>query len=68
MKADQTGLLIIRAWVEEGSPQPLRAEVRSTTDVSAGIQRSVPLAQATDVGAEVQEWLADVMGDADQPG
>ncbi len=68
VKADKTGLLIIRAWVEEGSSQRLRAEVRSTTDVSAGIQRTLNLARAAEVGAEVQDWLADVMGVAEQPG
>jgi hypothetical protein len=60
---DKTGLLIIRAWVEEGSSKPLRADVRATTDVSAGFDRTVTLARPEEVGATVQEWLAEVLGD-----
>ena len=62
---DKTGLLIIRAWVEEGSSEPLRATIRATTDVSAGFERAVTSAQAGEVGATVQEWLGEVLGDAD---
>ena len=60
----KTGLLIIRAWVEEGSSEPLRANIRATTDVSVGFERAVTLAQAGEVGVTVQEWLAEVLGDA----
>ena len=63
-KTDKTGLLIIRAWVEEGSSQPLRADVRATTDVSAGFDRTITLARAEEVGVTVQEWLAEVLGHA----
>lgn len=63
-KTHKTGLLIIRAWVEDGSPEPLRADVRATTDVSAGLDRAVTLARAEDVGATVQTWLAEVLADA----
>jgi hypothetical protein len=62
-KSDKTGLLIIRAWVEEGSSARLRAAVRATTDVSTGFDRTVTLARADEVGATVQEWLAEVLGD-----
>ena len=64
-RSDKTGLLIIRAWVEEGSSEPLRADVRATTDVSAGIERSVTLAHAKEVGAAVQKWLAEILGERD---
>ena len=63
-KTDKTALLIIRAWVEKGSPEPLRADVRVTTDVSAGIERHLTLAHAEEVGATVQAWLAEVLGEA----
>lgn len=55
------GLLIIRAWVEEGSDERLRAEVKMTNDVSAGIQRTVTVARAEEVRATVEAWLADVL-------
>ena len=63
-KARRTGLLIIRAWVEDGSSEPLRAEVRATTDVSAGFDRAVTLARPEDVGATVQTWLVEVLADS----
>ena len=62
-KSDKTGLLIIRAWVEVGSSKPLRADVRATTDVSAGFDRAMTHARAEEVGATVQKWLTDVLGD-----
>lgn len=64
-RSDKTGLLIIRAWVEEGSSEPLRADVRATTDVATGIGGTVTLARAEEVGATVQKWLAEVLGDRD---
>ena len=63
-KNDKTGLLIIRAWVEKGSAEPLRADVRATTDLSAGIERSMTFARAEEVRATVEAWLADVLGES----
>jgi len=33
------------------------------TDVSTGVERTVMLARADMVGATVQEWLADILGE-----
>jgi len=65
---DRTGLLIIRAWLEEGSSEPLRAEVRIVTDVSAGIEQRKTFACHEEVLATVQGWLADMVKAAPQPG
>jgi len=62
---DRTGLLIIRAWTEQGSSQPLRAQIRLSSDVSAGIERTLTLARADAVCAMVQEWLADIESDVE---
>jgi len=59
--SDPTGLLIIRAWIEPGSSEPLRAQVRLSTDISVGIQRTVTLARPEEVCATVEEWLADML-------
>jgi hypothetical protein len=59
---DRTGLLIIRAWIEDGSPEPLRAEVRISMDVSAGFERTLTLARTDEVCATVKDWLADIVG------
>jgi hypothetical protein len=60
MASGNTGLLIIRAYVETGSSAPLRAEIRLTSDVSAGIERSLTLADKDVVGEVVRRWLDDI--------
>ncbi len=37
-KTPVVALLTIRAWCEEGSSDPSRAEIRMTSDVSSGFQ------------------------------
>jgi hypothetical protein len=56
-----TGLLIIRAWIEDGSAKPLRATIRQTTDVSVGIERDLLFADPDAVCAAVQDWLDDMV-------
>jgi hypothetical protein len=57
----KTGLLVIRAWVEPGSSSPLRAQIRLTTDVSQGFQRSLTVAQKEAVVEAVQAWLSEIL-------
>lgn len=61
MVKDRVGLMIIRAWVEDGSPKPLRAHIRLASDVSTGIERAWALSEAEDVCAAVDAWLRDVL-------
>lgn len=63
----RTGVLIIRAWIEEGSSEPLRARVRLTTDVSAGVERTLTLVRHEEVCAAVEDWLADFLVSAKLP-
>ena len=58
MASYRTGLLIIRAWLEEESEKPLRADVRSTADVSKGFDSARTVTDADAVAAIVQTWLA----------
>ena len=60
MLDDRTALLIIRAWVEEGSIEPLRAHIRLTTDVAAGFQRTLTLARPEDIEDAVAAWLGEI--------
>jgi len=60
----RTGLLIIRAWMDEGSSEPLRAHIRISDDVADGFPRTVTLCRPEAVCAEVQEWLAQMLGEA----
>lgn len=64
MTNDPTGLLIIRAWVENGSSEPLRAQIRLSADLSGGIERELTLTQVEDVCDTVEEWLAGVLKNA----
>ena len=54
-------LLTIRAWCEEGSPNPLRAEIRMTSDVSSGFQSVWAVAERGQVMDAVKAFLDDVM-------
>jgi len=65
--ADHVGITIIRAWIEDGSSEPLRAHIRITNDVSAGFERTLTLSQPEAVCSTVQEWLADMLRGAEQP-
>ncbi|MDQ6772352.1 MAG: hypothetical protein M3024_05095 [Candidatus Dormibacteraeota bacterium] len=58
-----TGLLIIRAYLEAGSVRPLRAEIRLTSDVSSGFQRTRTLADAEAVIEAVSVWLDNFVKD-----
>jgi hypothetical protein len=68
MPTDRAGVLIIRAWTEEGSEEPLRAHVRIVTDVAAGIDVTRMCARPEEVLATVKEWLADIVKDEPHPG
>jgi hypothetical protein len=72
MRRQHTGLLIIRAWIEQDSAEPLRAQLRSTTDVSSGLEAPLNLTSDERVGEAVRLWLAAVRAvpaspDAPQP-
>jgi hypothetical protein len=59
---ERSGLLIIRAWIEHGSSEPLRADIRLTKDVSTGWERTLTVVHVDEVCATVQEWLAEILG------
>jgi hypothetical protein len=55
------GLLVVRAWVEEGSGRPLRVEVRLTADSGRGFERELTFSEPAAVEALVRAWLDDVL-------
>ncbi len=65
MPDHRTGLLIIRAWVEEGSTEPLRAQVRVTGDLSNDNVQTLTLIQPDAVGKVVGAWLQGMLGASD---
>jgi hypothetical protein len=50
-----------RAWVEDGSSRPLRAEIRVSHDTTLGFQRQLTLSDADDVEGMVRTWLQAVL-------
>jgi hypothetical protein len=67
MSRQHTGLLIIRAWIEPDSAEPLRAQLRSTTDVASGLEAPLNLTSDERVGEAVRLWLAAVRADSAPP-
>jgi hypothetical protein len=60
------GLLVIRAWLEEGSERRLRVEVRVTGDTARGFERELAFSEAAPVQALVRVWLEEALaGGAD---
>ena len=59
---DPTALVIIRAWTEEGSSQPLRAHIRMTTNVANGFELEVTVVEIEAVSEAVEAWLRAVAG------
>jgi hypothetical protein len=49
--------MVIRAWVEDGSSKPLRAQVRHTSDVSTGFKVEATHTEADSVLEEVRTFL-----------
>jgi hypothetical protein len=56
------GLLMIRAWVEEGCEQRLRVVIRLTGDSWRGFEHELALSDPARVEEVVREWLANVAG------
>jgi hypothetical protein len=66
MSVAAVGLLVIRAWLEEGSERPLRVEVRVTGDTARGFERELAFSEPAPVQALVRVWLEEVLaGTAD---
>ena len=63
MPIHNTGLFIIRAWIETGSTRPLRASIRLTPNIASGFTREFTLTEAPEVSAAVEVWLEDVLRD-----
>jgi hypothetical protein len=59
--ASTTALLTIRAWCEDGSEHPLRAEIRLTNDVASGFQHSLTVADVERVVEAVRGFLEDLL-------
>jgi hypothetical protein len=53
-------LLTIRAWCEEGSEHPLRADIKVADDVASGFRPTQTVADAEAVVGAVRDFLDSV--------
>jgi hypothetical protein len=60
--SERTGVLVVRAWFEEGSPDVLRARVIRTIDVSARAELVTVVRGKDEVILAVQAWLDAFVG------
>lgn len=63
MPREPVGVLILRIWLEQGSPRPFRADIRLTTDAGFVPAASLHLAEPSDVIGAVREFLDRVSGE-----
>lgn len=57
MTRQQTGLMVLRVWTEEGSTEPLRVDVRQTFALSQGFRQTLTLTNVDLVLAAVRTFL-----------
>lgn len=62
-----TALLTIRAWCEEGSQHPLRAEIRLSDDVAFGFRSTQTFIHPDAAVDAVRDFLDRVLCSADDP-
>jgi hypothetical protein len=60
-QATGVALLTIRAWCEDGSDHPLRAEVKIADDVASGFRSTLTSVNADAVVEAVREFLDSVL-------
>jgi hypothetical protein len=61
MGNDSGGVLLIRAWIEQGSAEPLRARIQATIGLSQAPASSHALAGVDDVLEVVRAWLQQIL-------
>lgn len=67
MTPEKRALLIVHAWMEQGSERPLRAHLRAAADVDAGFESDLTLSNIDAVCDGVRDWLERVVDTADDP-
>jgi len=65
-RPERTGVLVVRVWVEVGSPSGVRARITETSDLEEGERSSTVAGSVEEIVAIVSEWLdAFAAGDDD---
>ncbi|HEY2937147.1 MAG TPA: hypothetical protein VGJ25_11150 [Gaiellaceae bacterium] len=64
LPAERTGVLVIRAWIESGGENALRARITSTLDVTEQGEGSTVASTPAAITEAVAEWLRAFLGAA----
>lgn len=59
-------LVIIRAWVQRGSSEPLRANIRNTPDVAKGLGETSKTVTTPEAGAQAVKVMLEEVVEADR--
>lgn len=61
----RTGVLVIRAWLENGEPATLRARITWTLDVSRHEKGAASAGRPDEIEQAVRSWLAALLAGDD---
>lgn len=64
LPAERTGVLVIRAWIEPGGENALRARIISTLDITEQGEGSTVASSPEAITAAVADWLRAFVGAA----
>ena len=56
---EQTGVLVVRVWVEGDPPRRLRGRITRTSDITARDEVSSVVSSAQEIKAVVHTWLSE---------
>jgi 16S rRNA G1207 methylase RsmC len=65
---ERTGVLVVRAWLEDAGDKRLRARITHTRDVARPGETVIVTAGREEVFAAVRSWLEAFMPTIDEPG
>ena len=65
MPREPVGVLILRVWLEQGSPRGFRADIRMTADAGFAPSVSLHFAEPGEVIDAVQEFIERMSGGSD---
>jgi hypothetical protein len=63
---ERSGVLVVRAWIESGTPPGLRARITQSRDLTSTEQTMTTTATVEGILAAVQAWLDALLSERDE--
>ena len=60
---ERSGVLVVRAWVEGGTPEGLRARITQSRDLTSGEQLVTTTAHVEEIIGTIRAWLDALLSD-----